>query len=142
MFVQLHEAEFQHVPLEVRGVLQDLFQGLLNTKMVEDSFKHLQGVARSNERGQVQRKSRWSAVRTSRLLAENGRPGVQLPAAMASAATQLPQAVSNADMEDFSLDMDTLHAMADPAWIAVPCNFWLVAHVLAMLHQCAGLALS
>ena len=45
MFVQLHEAEFQHVPLEVRGVLQDLFQGLLNTKMVEDSFKHLQGVA-------------------------------------------------------------------------------------------------
>jgi hypothetical protein len=116
VLIQLYEVEFQYVPLEVRGALQDLFQGLLHTKMVEDAFKHLKGMARSNERGQLQRKSRWSALRTSRLLSENDRPGVQLPAAMASVAAALPQTVFNADQQDFSLGMDVLHALADPAW--------------------------
>ena len=116
-FILLEEARFKHVPFEVQYSLRGLFTGLLHTKLAEDSFKMLKTMASSNERGVLGRKARWAALLQSRLLTENDRPKLQVPAgAKANAAAQLHNKTFDADVQDFPLSQDTLHEISASSW--------------------------
>jgi len=138
IFLALDEAAFKGVPDDACDALRCLFKGVLTTKVCEDSFRFLRRQAANNERGHIGRRRRWAALLTSRLLAEaDMKPAPVSEAARQAKPAQLAKSIFEADVEDFSLGMDSLHNISSDEFSSrSPLNFALMPLCLQCCLDC------
>ena len=127
LLVRLSECDFKAVPADVKEELNQCFQGLMSTDLVENGFQVLTNAMSANAGNKCSRVERWRNLRQAPLLEDFDRRPLPLTTASRSiSGSKLPPTAFDADSRDFSLGgMESLQDITnDVSWFSPSAHVW------------------